>query len=86
MIERDENLRKVLGQWEVPQARPVLDSRVWHSWHEEQQRRRRWKIFGAVAAAVILVVSIAKRPATPSPDDNADWRPLPDGAITVKVR
>lgn len=87
MIERDDKLRKVLGQWEVPAPRAVLDSRVWHAWHLEQQRRRRWKIFGAVAAAVMLAVSMARRPATTPPADSADWRPLPEGAITVvKVR
>ena len=87
MIERDDELKQLLGKWEPPATRAVLDARVWHSYRTESQRRRRWKIFGAIAAAAVLVVSISRWPSAAPPVDKADWQPLPNGAVTVvKVR
>ena len=87
MIERDDELKRVLDKWETPSARPVLDARVWHSYHEAQRRRSRWKIWGAVAALAVLTIGVAQWPSAPPLDDKADWQPLPNGAITVvKVR
>ena len=87
MIERDNELKQLLSRWEPPAPRPVLDARVWHSYRTELQRRRRWKIFGAIAAAAVLVVSVSRWPSAAPTVDNADWQPLPNGAITVvKVR
>jgi len=88
MIEQDDELRKLLRQWEAPQAGPALDARVRTAFRKSRSSRiRKWL---PVAAALLLAggsatfwmggshnVSIETRTSV------TGFRPLAEGSITV---
>jgi hypothetical protein len=85
MMERDEELRKLLRRWEAPEPGKELDARVWNT--VRQARRRVWL---PLAAGVILVAASAKlwMPAAHRGNietrvDATGFRPVADGIITV---
>ncbi len=90
---RDEELKKVLDQWEVPQASAELDARVRETYMQNKKRGLNWKLWGAVAAGVVLVVGLSlRRPAVQgtAPEARVETRmaaagfqPMEDGAVTV---
>ena len=88
MTERDEELRKLLRQWEAPEPGKELDARVWNTIRQGRPARRR--VWLPIAAGVILVAVSAKlwMPAAHSGNietriDAAGFRPVADGNITV---
>jgi len=92
MIERGDQLQKLLRQWEVPQPGASLDSRVRTSIRRERARRAaRWL---PLAAGIVLAAGVAMhwlpRSAaggganTLETTTNATgYRPIPEGEITV---
>jgi hypothetical protein len=88
MMERDEELRKLLRQWEAPEPGRKLDARVWNTVRQARPPRRR--VWLPIAAGVILVAVSAKlwMPHAHSGNietrvDAAGFRPVADGIITV---
>jgi hypothetical protein len=88
MMERDEELEKLLRRWEAPEPRKELDARVWNTVRRRRPMRRR--VWLPVAAGVILVAVSAKlwMPAAHGGNietrvDAAGFRPVADGLITV---
>ncbi len=88
MVERDEELRKLLRRWEAPEPRRELDARVWNTVRQRRPVRRR--VWLPVAAGVILVAVFAKLWMPNVRDGNietrvdaAGFRPVADGLITV---
>lgn len=93
MMERDEELQKLLRQWESPAPGSKLDERVWNS---VRQGKRTWKWL-PVAAGVILAFGLAKMWLPPNEQspvghpgasiattlDATGFRPVSNGAITV---
>jgi hypothetical protein len=88
MTERDEELRKLLRQWEAPEPGKGLDARVWNAVrHARPSRRRLWL---PIAAGVILAAVSAKlwMPAAHRGNietriDATGFRPVADGTITL---
>lgn len=91
---RDEELKKVLEKWDAPGPSNHLDSRVWESYTRYRPRTVRWKLWGAVAAGVLLAagLSIRKPSSAAAPPGGprietklagAGFQPLEDGAVTV---
>ena len=91
MMERDNELNKVLRTWTAPRPGKGLDARVLESYRQAKPERpgnARWWI--AVAAGIVLVVGVA-RLRQPEPDSVRlasatnvhGYRPLPNGEITV---
>lgn len=78
MIEPDDELRRVLRQWEAPAPSPSLDTRVW----KDRRKTLPWKWL-SVAAAVLLSTGLAAWWPESKKTDAGGLRPLPDGAITV---
>ena len=89
---RDDELKKVLDKWETPTPSASLDSRVWQAYTANRKRRMNWKLWGAVAAGVVLVAGLSMRKAPPrvvgeakveSRLTVAGYRPMKDGAVMV---
>ena len=89
---RDEELKRVLDKWETPAPTADLDARVWQAYTENRKRRVNWKLWGAVAAGVVLVVGISLRKPEPRVAGDArvetrfagaGYQPMEDGAVTV---
>ena len=91
---RDEKLKKVLEKWDTPGPSGRLDARVWETYTQTRRRTVRWKLWGAIAAGVLLAVGFSIRkpfsPVTPPGGPRietklagAGFQPLEDGAITV---
>jgi hypothetical protein len=97
MIERDDDLQKVLRAWEAPAPDPRLDERVWKSFRQSAELQRgRWaRKWLPVAAGLVLCAGLAMHlMTTPGPShthsvrvettaDATGFTPVPDGAITV---
>jgi hypothetical protein len=97
MIERDEELAKLLRKWESPAPGPDLDARVWKSFRQSAVSQRwRWtRKWLPIAAAVLLVAGSAKlwlaapvgvelHGVTIETTADADgFRPVSNGTITV---
>ena len=88
MMERDEELRKLLRRWEAPEPGKGLDARIWNTIRPARSARRRMWL--PIAAGVILVAVSAKlwMPAAHRGNietrvDAAGFRPVADGIITV---
>jgi hypothetical protein len=88
----DEELRKVLRQWEAPRPGATLDRRVFKSIHSQ----RRWWL--RVAAGILLLAGLfahlsQRPPGVVKADtqvvsvavlaDATGFEPLPEGRITV---
>lgn len=89
---RDDELKKVLNKWEAPGASAGLDARVWESYRQNRRRAANWKLWGAVAAGVVLVAGLSlRKPAVKVAGDTrvetrmagAGFQPMEDGAVTV---
>jgi hypothetical protein len=88
MIERDEELRKVLRQWETPGLGPALDARVRNAFRDARSSRpRKWL---PVAAGVLLATGSAalwmhpaRTAAIETKIDAIGFRPVAAGTITV---
>jgi hypothetical protein len=96
MTRQDEELRKLLRQWQAPPSGPRLDERVWS---DIRGRRRvppgRWlSIAAGVALAGALFLHLSRsRPQVVKAErqtvsvaivaDAAGFKPLANGAITV---
>jgi hypothetical protein len=88
MMERDDELRKLLRRWEAPEPGGKLDERVWNTVGRARPARRR--VWLPIAAGVILAAVSAKlwMPAAHSGNietrvDATGFRPVADGVITV---
>ena len=87
MMERDEELQRLLKGWEAPSPSGKLDSRVWSAYRQSKHSWR-WK-WVPVAAALFLAVGIAAFWPTRSGSsletrmDAAGFQPIANGAITV---
>ena len=88
MTEHDDELRKLLRQWETPEPRPQLDARVWKSVRQARTApKRRWL---PIAAGVILAIGSATLWMSRSQSLNIEtkveadgFRPLAEGKITI---
>jgi len=78
MIEPDEDLRRLLHQWEAPLPGAGLDARV----RASTKRSRPWKWL-PIAAGLSLAIGIAAYWPAAKKVDSAGFQPLPNGAITV---
>ena len=91
MIDRDEQLRNVLRQWEAPSPGAGLDRRVFAGIRSP----RRWWL--RVAAGILLLAGLFAHLSQRPPDVKADtqvvsvavladatgFEPMPEGKITV---
>jgi hypothetical protein len=93
MIERDEELQKLLRQWKAPAASAKLDERVWSAFRQPRGSRGKWL---AVAAGVLVAggasLWLAYPAGTPRRRGNVNietrvdasgFRPVGNGTITV---
>lgn len=91
---RDDELKKVLKQWEAPGPSAKLDAKVWEAYVQNQRWSVNWKLWGAVAAGVVLVAGLQwskpteplQMPGGPRLETRmagAGFQPLEDGAVTV---
>ncbi len=96
MIERDDELQKVLRKWEAPVPDPRLDERVWKSVRQSAVSQRGWaRKWLPIAAGVLFCAGLAMHLMTsPGPvrthsvrvettADAAGFIAVPNGAITV---
>ena len=58
---RDDELKNVLNKWEAPGPSAKLDARVWEAYVQNRRRSVNWKLWGAVAAGVVLVAGLSLR-------------------------
>lgn len=82
----NEDLRRVLRQWQAPTPGAGLDARMWSAYYRPRPFRN-WKWI-PVAAGLILAAGIAgfwpsRASNLTTRMDAAGFRPIPDGAITV---
>ncbi len=59
MIEDDNELRRLLGTWSAPPPSGSLDERVMRSVRFGKRQSTGWKLWGALAAAILLVAVLA---------------------------
>jgi len=96
MMDRDEELRKVLREWKAPSPGAGLDARVWKSMERARPPVHRAKRWLAIAAGIVFVGGLSMHlmqgpPAHQKPrvvslkaiTNAAGFEPLPDGDITV---
>jgi len=91
-MTRDDELKKVLDKWETPMPSEKLDQRVSEAWLKSRPKPVSWKLWGAVAAGLVIAAaqfwpSGPKRTGDPTRVETrltaSGFRPIPDGAITV---
>jgi hypothetical protein len=98
MINPDEQIQKLLRQWEAPAPDPRLDDRVWNSFRQAAASERNpWpRKWLPIAAGILLSAGLAKHLMTPpsrpaasrsisinTTADAAGFTAVPDGSITV---
>lgn len=87
-------LKRTLEKWEAPKPSARLDKRVWDSVAQSRHPSISWKIWGALAAGVLLVLATNLfSPAKPKATSDrthvetrllaTGFRPIPEGAVTV---
>ncbi len=88
----DEELKRALSKWEVPEPSAALDRRVFESCNPV--KRVSWKLWGAIAAGLLTMLAAnffsPDRPGTAGDASRLEtrltvtgFRPIPDGAVTV---
>jgi hypothetical protein len=92
MMDRDDELQRLLHKWEAPPPSARLDERVANSFRNQAGRRAaRWL---PLAAGILLAAGAAMHWHSPGPihpatntlettTDATGYQPIPDGAITV---
>lgn len=96
MIDRDEELRKVLREWKAPDPSTRLDARVWKSVEGARPPVRWAKRWLPIAAGIVVVTGLSmhlmsgprahEKPRVVSLKaitNAAGFEPLPEGEITV---
>jgi len=92
-VIHDDELKRVLHKWEAPEPGESLDRRVFDAWSASRRRPIPWKLWGAVAAGLVIAAAQfwPSGPKPPAGDPTrvetrltaSGFRPIPDGTVTV---